>query len=110
MDFLQSTGGQPGLPSRRKMFINCGRVVGKGWTQACAVSAWAWCPLGWVQRARISGSATISCLSVRETFSALSFPCSANFMVVPYFLVINVTDFIVFKPFFNIDSHKKLEK
>lgn len=43
---------------------------------------------------------TVSCLSVRQTFSTLSFPRSANFMVIPYFLVINVTDFIVFKPFF----------
>lgn len=63
-----------------------------------------------MQQARASGSVTISCLSVRETLNTLSFPRSAKFMVVPYFLVINVTDFIVFKPFFNIDSHKKLEK
>lgn len=78
------------------------------WTQASADSALAY-------QTRVSGSVnslnlTVFCLSVSETFSTLSFPCSANFMVVPYFLVINVTDFIVFKPFFNIDSHKKLEK
>lgn len=78
------------------------------WTQASADSAWAY-------QTRVSGSVnflylTVSCLSVRETFSTLSFPRSANFMVFPYFLVINITNFIVFKPFFNIDSHKKLEK